>query len=119
LLCLPASLICGVCVEQFTKSLRGILPQKNTTFLGPLWLKIKDPSLLSFARTDTPLHIDNLSKTKITGDKNIDAVQDGVNEGVGGQLGKGGLLEGVGNLGSKEAFTRSERGGKGESGGAL
>jgi len=71
------------------------------------------------ALTNLLLHADNLSKTKITGDKNVDAVQDGVNEGVGGQLGKGGLLEGVGNLGSKEVFTRSERGGKGESGGAL
>ncbi|ERF74402.1 hypothetical protein EPUS_06580 [Endocarpon pusillum Z07020] len=62
---------------------------------------------------------DNLSKTKITGDKNVNALQDGVNDGVGGQLGKGGLLEGVGKLGSKEVFTRSERGGKGEGGSVL
>jgi hypothetical protein len=55
----------------------------------------------------------------VTGDKNVDKIQDGVNEGVGGQLGKGGLLEGVGNLGSKEVFTRSERGGKNEKGGPL
>lgn len=57
-----------------------------------------------------------MDKTKITGDKNVDAIQDGVNEGVTGQLGKGGLLEGVGNLTSKEVFTRSERGGKNEQG---
>jgi hypothetical protein len=57
-----------------------------------------------------------MDKTKITGDKNVDAIQDGVNEGVTGQLGKGGVLEGVGNLTSKEVFTRSERGGKNESG---
>ena len=57
-----------------------------------------------------------MDKTKITGDKNVDAIQDGVNEGVTGQLGKGGLLEGVGNLTSKEVFTRSERGGNNESG---
>jgi len=31
-----------------------------------------------------------------------------VAEGVGGQLGKGGLGEGVGNLLSKEGFTRAE-----------
>jgi len=60
-----------------------------------------------------------LSQTKITGDKNVDAIQDGVNNGIGGQLGKGGLLEGVGNLTSKEVWTRSERGGKGEKGGVL
>lgn len=59
---------------------------------------------------------DNLNKTKITGDENIDGVQDGVNKGVTGQFEKGGALEGVGNLTSKEVFTRSERGGKNESG---
>ena len=62
---------------------------------------------------------DNLSKTKITGDKNVDAVQDGVNEGVAGQFGKGGVLEGVGNLTSKEVFTRSERQGKDDKGGYI
>jgi len=60
-----------------------------------------------------------LSQTKITGNKNVDAIQDGVNNSVAGQLGKGGLLEGVGNLTSKEVLTRSERGGKGEKGGVL
>lgn len=60
--------------------------------------------------------IEQLDKTKITGDKNVDAVQDGVNKGVTGQLEKGGVLEGVGNLTSKEVFTRSERGGKNETG---
>ena len=57
-----------------------------------------------------------MDKTKITGDKNVDAIQDGVNEGISGQFTKGGVLEGVGNLTSKEGFTRSERGGKNESG---
>ena len=60
--------------------------------------------------------LDNLDKTKITGDSNVDAVQDGVNEGVTGQLGKGGMLEGVGNMTSKEVLTRSERQGKNEEG---
>jgi hypothetical protein len=59
---------------------------------------------------------DQLDKTKITGDKNIDAVQDGVNKGVTGQFEKGGVLEGVGNITSKEVFTRSERQGKNDSG---
>merc|ERR1711939_542747 len=62
---------------------------------------------------------DKLGQTKITGDKNVDAVQDGVNEGVSGQFGKGGVLEGVGNLTSKEVFTRSERQGKDDKGGYI
>ena len=57
-----------------------------------------------------------MDKTKITGDKNIDAIQDGVNSGVTGQFAKGGALEGVGNLTSKEIFTRSERQGKNDKG---
>jgi len=65
------------------------------------------------------LTADNLAKTKITGDKNVDAVQDGVNNGVAGQFGKGGVLEGVGNLTSKEVFTRSERQGKNDKGGYI
>ncbi|OAP56418.1 hypothetical protein AYL99_09597 [Fonsecaea erecta] len=60
---------------------------------------------------------DNLNKTKITGDENIDAIQDDVNKGVGGQFGKGGLLEGVGNLTSKEVLNRGERQGKNDKGG--
>ncbi len=60
---------------------------------------------------------DKLDQTKITGNKDVDNIQDSVNEGVSGQLGKGGLLNPVGEQSSKEVFTRSERGGKGENGG--
>jgi hypothetical protein len=73
-------------------------------------------TLTTFLYRTNTLPIGEMDKTKITGDKNVDAIQDGVNEGVTGQLGKGGVLEGVGNLTSKEVFTRSERGGKNESG---
>ncbi|EXJ57525.1 hypothetical protein A1O7_07873 [Cladophialophora yegresii CBS 114405] len=58
-----------------------------------------------------------LDKTKITGDKNVDAIQDGINEGVTGQFKKGGLLEGVGDLTSKEVISRGERKGKNDKGG--
>lgn len=61
--------------------------------------------------------IDKLKGTKVTGNEDVDAAQDDVAEGVGGQFGKGGLGESVGNMTSKEAFTRSERGGKGGQGG--
>ena len=52
----------------------------------------------------------------MTGNENVDKVQDGLNEGIAGQFGKGGLAEGVGNLTSKEVWTRSERGGKNDKG---
>lgn len=76
-------------------------------------------SIFPHADLLTPILVDKLGQTKITGDKNVDAVQDGVNEGVGGQLGKGGILEGVGNLTSKEVLTRSERQGKDDKGGYI
>ena len=59
-------------------------------------------------RTDAPL-TDKLS-TDITGDKNINAVQSGVAEGVGGTLSSGGILGGVGDASSKEGVNRAERG---------
>lgn len=49
-------------------------------------------------------------KTDVTGDKNINAIQGGVAEGVGGQFGKGGLLNPVGQAASDQGFTRAERG---------
>lgn len=57
--------------------------------------------------------LEQLDKTKITGDKNIDAIQDGLNTGVTGQLKEGGLLGGVGDLVSKEGVNRAERGDSG------
>ena len=46
----------------------------------------------------------------MTGDKNINAIQGGVAEGVGGTLSSGGILGGVGDLSSKEGVNRAERG---------
>jgi hypothetical protein len=60
---------------------------------------------------------DKLDQTKITGVKGVDDIQEGVNKGVTGQLEQGGLLNPVGDKTSKEVFTRSERGGKGDKGG--
>lgn len=53
---------------------------------------------------------DQLDKTKLTGNSSVDAVQDGVNTGVSGQLKSDGLLGGVGDLVSKEGVNRAERG---------
>lgn len=60
--------------------------------------------------TNKNITIDKLKATKITGDKNVDAIQDRVAEGVGGQFAKGGLLGGVGEISSKEGVNRAERG---------
>ena len=59
---------------------------------------------------------DALDKTKVTGISQVDNLQDGVNNLVGGQVGKDGLLAPVGNAVSKEGVNRAERGGKDEKG---
>jgi len=59
---------------------------------------------------------DTLDKSKITGIDQVDTLQDGVNNLVSGQVGKGGLLQPVGDTFSKEGINRAERGGKDDSG---
>ncbi|KAI9697808.1 MAG: hypothetical protein M1836_004484 [Candelina mexicana] len=51
---------------------------------------------------------ENLKKTEITGNKDINKIQDSVAEGVGNQFGKGGIGEGIGSTLSKEGFNRAE-----------
>jgi hypothetical protein len=58
---------------------------------------------------------DTLDQTKVTGIEPVDKAQDGVNNLVGGQFGKGGALQGVGDTFSKEGMNRAERGGKDDS----
>lgn len=57
-----------------------------------------------------------VDKTKVTGNEQVDNLQDGVNGLVGGQVGKGGLLQPVGDAASKEGVNRAERGGKDDKG---
>ncbi|KAH1954944.1 hypothetical protein KXV95_007579 [Aspergillus fumigatus] len=59
---------------------------------------------------------DTLSKSKVTGIKQIDQVQDDVNNLAGNQLGENGSLAPVGNMISKEGINRAERNGKDEDG---
>ncbi|KAL4998701.1 hypothetical protein BDV10DRAFT_185084 [Aspergillus recurvatus] len=59
---------------------------------------------------------DNLSKTKITSNEQLNQLQDDTNNLVGNQIGEKGLLAPVGNLVSKEGINRAERGGKDENG---
>jgi len=53
-----------------------------------------------------------LDKSKVTGIKQVDTLQDGVNNLVAGQIGTGGLAQPIGDLASKEGVNRAERGGK-------
>lgn len=72
---------------------------------------IEDKYLAWFGENKTSYTAkEQLKSTKITGDKNIGAIQDGVAEGVGGQFSSGGLLGGVGDATSKEGVNRAERG---------
>ncbi|ORY72071.1 uncharacterized protein BCR38DRAFT_331050 [Pseudomassariella vexata] len=62
---------------------------------------------------------DTLDKSKVTGVKQVDTLQDGVHNLVSGQVGQGGLLQPVGDIASKEGINRAERGGKDDKGGYI
>ena len=59
---------------------------------------------------------ENLDKTKVTGNEQVDKLQDDVHGTVTGQLGQGGLAQPVGDLLSKEGINRAERSGVGDTG---
>ncbi|KAF2101417.1 hypothetical protein NA57DRAFT_53385 [Rhizodiscina lignyota] len=59
---------------------------------------------------------DNLDKTKVTNIEQVDKLQGDVNNLAAGQVGKGGLLQPVGDLVSREGVNRAERGGKDDKG---
>ncbi|OIW34231.1 hypothetical protein CONLIGDRAFT_607025 [Coniochaeta ligniaria NRRL 30616] len=61
----------------------------------------------------------NLDKTKVTGISQVDTLQDGLNGVVAGQVGKGGLAQPIGDMTSKEGFTRAERQGRDDRGGYV
>ncbi len=67
------------------------------------------PTQISTPTNSPPPKPEKLN-TDVTGDKNVQAIQGGIAEGVGGQLSSGGLLGGVGDMTSKEGVNRAERG---------
>ncbi|KAI9776372.1 MAG: hypothetical protein M1835_005533 [Candelina submexicana] len=70
---------------------------------------IEDKYLQWFGENKTSYSTkENLKKTEITGNKDINKIQDSVAEGVGNQFGKGGIGEGIGSTLSKEGFNRAE-----------
>ncbi|KAF2092072.1 hypothetical protein K490DRAFT_70751 [Saccharata proteae CBS 121410] len=59
---------------------------------------------------------DNLSQTKISGNDDVDAIQDNVNNAAAAQVGQGGIAQPLGDAFSKEGMNRVERGGKDDKG---
>ncbi|OJJ50770.1 hypothetical protein ASPZODRAFT_86367 [Penicilliopsis zonata CBS 506.65] len=59
---------------------------------------------------------DTLNKSKVTGVKQVDQLQDDVHNLIGNQVGENGLLAPVGKMVSKEGINRAERGGKDDQG---
>lgn len=57
-----------------------------------------------------------MNKSKVTGVKQVDQIQDDVHNLVGNQVGTNGTLSSVGNIASKEGVNRAERGGKDDKG---
>lgn len=55
----------------------------------------------------------------MTGNEQIDNLQDGVNNLVAGQVGQGGLAQPIGDMASSEGFTRAERQGRDDTGGYI
>lgn len=55
----------------------------------------------------------------MTGISQVDTLQDGVNNLVAGQVGQGGLGQPIGDMASKEGFTRAERQGRDDKGGYV
>ncbi|OGM48988.1 hypothetical protein ABOM_003149 [Aspergillus bombycis] len=80
---------------------------------------IEDQYLKWFGKGDNKASYitkDTLGKSKVTGIKQVDQLQDDVHNLVGNQLGDNGLLSPVGKLVSKEGINRAERKGKDEEG---
>jgi len=71
---------------------------------------IEDKVLGHWGENKTSYTVKDKMSTDVTGDKNINAIQGGVAEGVGGTLSSGGVLGGVGDMTSKEGVNRAERG---------
>jgi len=63
--------------------------------------------------------LENLNKTKVTGIKQVDTLQDGIHNLVAGQVGQGGIGQPISDLVSREGINRAERKGKDDKGGYI
>ncbi|KAF3289425.1 hypothetical protein TWF970_003204 [Orbilia oligospora] len=80
------------------------------------WLE--DQYLYYFGKDNKASYVtkQQLDKSKVTGIKQVDKLQDDVHNLAAGQVGKDGLLQPVGDLVSKQGVNRAERGGKDDDG---
>jgi len=69
---------------------------------------VEDKYLQWFGENKTSYTTKETLKTDVTGDKNVNSIQNGIAEGVGGQFSKGGALNSVGEAVSSEGFNRYE-----------
>ncbi|KAG9191170.1 hypothetical protein G6011_09258 [Alternaria panax] len=100
--------------KTYKEAAGGYYNQKYETWMP--W--IEDQYLKWFTKDNKASYAtkQNLDKTKVTGVSQVDNLQDGVNNLVGGQVGKGGLAQPLGDTVSKEGINRAERGGKDDKG---
>lgn len=101
-------------LSWFTKDNKASYATKRTIFSqllpGPTYHR---------HQANPPVPPENLDKTKVTGVEQVDNLQDGVNNLVSGQVGKGGLAQPLGDAFSKEGINRAERGGKDDKGRSI
>jgi hypothetical protein len=88
----------GSKIPTSTGSVRTVL--HTVSKVNPTILLIS--SMGTFANHD--VFSDSLKQTQITGNKDVDGIQDSVGETVGNTFGKGGLLGGVGEAGDKNVL---------------
>jgi hypothetical protein len=110
--------------EYYNQKYETWMPWIEDQYLS--WFTKDNKTSYAAKRTFTPRSVslpqgsnnlpEQLDKTKVTGIDQVDNLQDGVNNLVGGQVGKGGLAQPVGDAFSKEGINRAERGGKDENG---
>ncbi|KAK5659204.1 hypothetical protein OQA88_1295 [Cercophora sp. LCS_1] len=99
---------------EWTKKQYNEQYEKWVPWLEDLYLRwFTTDNKASYATRDT------LNKTKVTGIKQVDTLQDGVHNLVAGQVGQGGIGQPIGDLTSREGINRAERGGKDDKGGYI
>ncbi|MDI1488267.1 MAG: hypothetical protein OHK93_007541 [Ramalina farinacea] len=70
-------------------------------YLDPLQHSLQDIILGKMGDNRVSYGAKSLMSQRVVEDKNVTAVQDGVSQGVGGVVGKGGIAEDIGNTLSK------------------
>jgi len=105
-------------LKLFTKDNKASYATKGTNTPFPIRSalpRLDSPIDDTNMRRMPPL-TDHLGKTKVTGNKDVDDIQDRLHEGVAGHIGQGGAAQPVGDVVSKEGVNRAERKGRDDKG---